>query len=90
MLETVCNASCSTPGTVGKKKAGWTQPLLPEAMPSPGPNVSRPGRGAVTHTQQQLHALPEEYLLHFLPHTGQELFVSQGHLGVNESDLETK
>lgn len=40
-------------------------------------------------TQQQLHAFLEQDLLCLLPDTGQELLVSQGHLGVNQSDLGT-
>lgn len=48
------------------------------------------GGGEVAHTQQQVHALPEEDLLHFLTHRGQELLVSQGYLGMNKGDLRTK
>ena len=43
--------------------------------------------GDLSRTQQQLHTLPEEDLLHFLPHTGQEFLVSQGYSGVDKSDL---
>lgn len=56
-----------------------------------GQCISRWGldrRGFVTRTQQQLHALPEEDLFYFLPHTGQELLVGQLYFGVDESDLE--
>lgn len=62
-------------------------------MTKPQPNLTRPGEGqgrrGLAHTQQQLHAFPEQDLLYFLPDTGQELRVSEGHLGVNEGDLGT-
>lgn len=54
----------------------------------PGAERGR-ARGELARTQQQLHALLEQDLLCFLPDTGQELLVGEGHLGVNESDLGT-
>lgn len=57
-------------------------------MSGPGAERTR-ARGELAHTQQQLHAFLEQNLLCFLPDTGQELLVGEGHLGVNESDLGT-
>lgn len=59
----------------------WNQTSLGQQRGRAGAELAR--------TQQQLHAFPEQDLLHFLPDTGQELLVSKGHLGVNESDLGT-
>lgn len=62
-----------------------TKPASP-VSPDQGERRHREG---LARTQQQLHAFPEQDLLHFLPDTGQKLLVSEGHLGVNENNLGT-
>ena len=78
---------------MGTEQRAWAERGHPHSDCGKRPNLcwgEGPGRRGLARTQQQLHAFPEQDLLHFLPDTGQELCVCEGHLGVNESDLRAK